>query len=544
MSLAHQGQSKPQPSVGYRSSSSSTGLEHAVDSLTINTSQYPHQQQQYYPQHSYQKGPPPQQQQQQQYQPQYQHQPQQQQYQQPYQPANQYQQPHPQKVLTTITATISSNSSEQTKSIGFHDPVLTPVRPRPSPSPSPAPQPQTSGPVPHASIDAASSSSTAQQKKAKDLTPEQQREAEVDANLQRGIELHENNQLEEATMCFKLAAQSNNPVGQLMYGLSLRHGWGCKPNPKDALVYLQLAAEYAMGEIKELNPSTGNLQFAVSNHAQKHPPSMSSSPPSSSSQKLPRALQRMGTMDRKSAMLTARKELVMALYELGMSFLKGWGVTRDKVVAFSYFKLAADLGDADSQNETAQCFLDGIGTEKNSFEAARYYRMAAAQGAAQMGNSWIFKPKYDQYCANAASQAEAESAARKTRPAGGAMQDKPLKSPVSPTSLFGTSPPSTSNRHSLSSALHRILPSRSSQEPPPPPVPTMNGAAAPGRGLMQHSPAGELITSSQLELKVKQAEALTRTTVIPELMEEPQGKKKHRWSLWPQGSRHRSSSTD
>lgn len=159
-----------------------------------------------------------------------------------------------------------------------------------------------------------------------------------------------------------------------------------------------------------------------------------------------------------------------------------------------------------------------------------------------MGNSWIFKPKYDQYCANAASQAEAESAARKNRPVGGAIQDKPLKSPVSPTSFFGTSPPSTSNRHSLSSALHRILPSRSSHEPP---VPTVsNGAAAPGRGLMQHSPAGELITSSQLELKVKQAEALTRSTVIPELMEEPQGKKKHRWSLWPQGSRHRSSSTD
>ncbi|KAG0360147.1 hypothetical protein BG005_011378 [Podila minutissima] len=522
MSLAHQGQSKqPQPSVGYGSSVSSTGLEHAVDSLTINASQHPHQQQQqqqYYPQQSYQQQQAPQQQQQpqyqqpqyqqpqyqqpqyqQQYQPQYQqhqqqhyqqqqqqqhyqqHQQQQHyqqpQYQQPYQPANQYQQPHPQKVLTTITATIS----------------------------------------------------TPQKKAAKYLTPEQLREAEVDANLQRGIELHENNQLEEATKCFKLAAQSNNP--------------GCKPNPKDALVYLQLAAEYAMGEIKELNPSTGNLQFPVSNHAQKHPPSMSSSPTSSSSQKLPRALQRMGTMDRKSAMLTARKELVMALYELGMSFLKGWGVTRDKVVAFSYFKLAADLGDADSQNETAQCFLDGIGTEKNSFEAARYYRMAAAQGAAQMGNSWIFKPKYDEYCANAASQAEAESAARKNRPAGGAMQDKPLKSPVSPTSPFGTSPPSTSNRHSLSSALHRILPSRSSQEPPP--VPTVNnGAAAPGRGLMQHSPAGELITSSQLELKVKQAEALTRTTVIPELMEEPQGKKKHRWSLWPHGSRHRSSSTD
>ncbi|KAF9375962.1 hypothetical protein CPB97_011124 [Podila verticillata] len=359
----------------------------------------------------------------------------------------------------------------------------------------------------------------------KALTPEQQREAEVDANLQRGIELHENNQLEEATQCFKLAAQSNNP--------------GCKPNPKDALVYLQLAAEYAMGELKELNPSTGP-HFPVSNHAQNHHPSMSSSSPSSSSsQKLPRALQRMGTMDRKSAMLTARKELVMALYELGMSFLKGWGVTRDKVVAFCYFKLAADLGDADSQNETAQCFLDGIGTEKNSFEAARYYRMAAAQGAAQMGNSWIFKPKYDQYCADATAQAGTESA-QKTRPTGSPL-DKP-KSPVSFTSPYGTSSPSTSNRHSLSAAFHRMLPSRLSQEPP---VPTISGAAAPGRGLMHHSSAGELITSSQLQLKVRQAEALTHATVIPELIEgESQGKKK-RWSLWPQGSsRHRSSSTE
>ena len=51
----------------------------------------------------------------------------------------------------------------------------------------------------------------------------------------------------------------------------------------------------------------------------------------------------MNTVARKSATMTARKELVMALYELGMSFLKGWGVAKDKVIAFNYFKLAADL---------------------------------------------------------------------------------------------------------------------------------------------------------------------------------------------------------
>jgi len=64
-----------------------------------------------------------------------------------------------------------------------------------------------------------------QQQVPKILTPAQQREAEADANIQKAIELHENNQLEEATHYFFLAAQSENPLGQLMYGLSLRHGW-------------------------------------------------------------------------------------------------------------------------------------------------------------------------------------------------------------------------------------------------------------------------------------------------------------------------------
>ncbi|KAG0055684.1 hypothetical protein BGZ90_005703, partial [Linnemannia elongata] len=63
------------------------------------------------------------------------------------------------------------------------------------------------------------------QKPAVPLTPAQQREAEADNNIQRAIELHERNQLEEATHYFRLAAQSENPLGQLMYGLSLRHGW-------------------------------------------------------------------------------------------------------------------------------------------------------------------------------------------------------------------------------------------------------------------------------------------------------------------------------
>ncbi|KAG0056149.1 hypothetical protein BGZ83_006244 [Gryganskiella cystojenkinii] len=237
------------------------------------------------------------------------------------------------------------------------------------------------------------------------LTPAQQREAEADENIQRAIELHENNQLEEATHYFQLAAQSENPLGQLMYGLSLRHGWGCKANPNEAIIYLQRAAEYAMGELKELHPiPTRSPQPSTSQprqreqqqHVPSSPTSLASptiSPPTSSgsgsgsgaeagsssapqqqqehNQRPETSLRRMGSLDRKAATVMARKELVMALYELGMSFLKGWGVQKDKAVAFTYFKIAADLG------------------------------------SSQLGNSWIWKPKYDQYCAAEISAAAA-----------------------------------------------------------------------------------------------------------------------------------------
>ncbi|KAF9920853.1 hypothetical protein FBU30_009198 [Linnemannia zychae] len=275
------------------------------------------------------------------------------------------------------------------------------------------------------------------------LTPAQQREAEADDNIQRAIELHERNRLEEATYYFLLAAQSENPLGQLMYGLSLRHGWGCKANPKEAIVYLQRAAEYAMGEMKVIDSATTPVSAPVHVQAssakisgnnnnfhgaiRSQPPSSPSSPTSSIGAQ-PHSLnqgqdqgqreaqtpslqsvRRMGSMDRTAAMTMARKELVMALYELGMSYLKGWGVNKDKPVAFSYFKIAADLGDPDSQNETALCYYEGIGIEKDMYESAKYYRMASAQGASQLGNSWIWKPKYDQYCAaeNAAVSAAA-----------------------------------------------------------------------------------------------------------------------------------------
>ncbi|KAF9196254.1 hypothetical protein BGZ50_001330 [Haplosporangium sp. Z 11] len=347
---------------------------------------------------------------------------------------------------------------------------------------------------------------------AKVLTPAQQREAEADAYIQRAIELHESNDLEQATYYFRLAAQSENPVGQLMYGLSLRHGWGCKPNPKESIFYLQRAAEYAMSELKELSPGNRENIQAIQRHAPRYQQKQGESS---------QPLKRMDSVQRKSATLTARKELVLALYELGMSFLKGWGVSKDKVIAFNYFKLAADLGDPDSQNETALCFLEGTGTEKNPFEAARYYRLASAQGASQMGNSWIWKPKYDQYCEQQAAAAAATSTVRKMeQQEAGARAGAGLVTPTSPNT------PSSAIAAGMASMTACAMVTSSPIGPSP------LASPAPGRqqrmSLVQNQPptegparqgrytlAGDLISSSQLELKIKQAEQLTQLTVKP-----------------------------
>jgi hypothetical protein len=52
-----------------------------------------------------------------------------------------------------------------------------------------------------------------------------ERQNEADEYIQRAIEFHERNELEEATHYFKLAADKNSPLGLFLYGIALRHGW-------------------------------------------------------------------------------------------------------------------------------------------------------------------------------------------------------------------------------------------------------------------------------------------------------------------------------
>ena len=187
-------------------------------------------------------------------------------------------------------------------------------------------------------------------------------------HVERGISCHEANQLPQATYHFKQAASNGHRTGILLYSLSLRHGWGCAANPPAAVAWLRKAAD---------------LESDVTLPAAATASSSSSTDPASPESKEMRA------------------QLGMALYELGQSYLRGWGVERDRAMALKCFEISAGFGDTDGACEAAYMWANSIGTARNAkkkdkmTKAACYYRQASKSGVPLVGVSWIWKSKFD-----------------------------------------------------------------------------------------------------------------------------------------------------
>ncbi|KAJ6006739.1 hypothetical protein N7451_004683 [Penicillium sp. IBT 35674x] len=177
-----------------------------------------------------------------------------------------------------------------------------------------------------------------------------------DTNIQEAIRLHESGDLEKSTQMFGQLANpngANNPLSQVLYGLALRHGWGCIKDEAQAVTYLSAAASNSA---------------AVEAEA------------------LRAGIKKGGA---------AKGELVLAIFELANCFRNGWGVAKDPAAARQYYETAANLGDTDAMNEVAWCYLEGFGGKKEKFKAAKYYRLAEESGCPTVGNSWIWKEKYN-----------------------------------------------------------------------------------------------------------------------------------------------------
>ncbi|RYO75057.1 hypothetical protein DL766_000869 [Monosporascus sp. MC13-8B] len=116
----------------------------------------------------------------------------------------------------------------------------------------------------------------------------------IDEDIQEAIRLHEEGDLDQSTRLFGQLADpqgANNPLSQVLYGLALRHGWGCEPDPARAVSYLSAAASNA-AEVERIALHAG--------------------------------LQKGGA---------AKGELVLAIFELANCFRNGWGIVRDPVAA-------------------------------------------------------------------------------------------------------------------------------------------------------------------------------------------------------------------
>jgi len=130
-------------------------------------------------------------------------------------------------------------------------------------------------------------------------------DAESDVNIQDAIHLHEEGKLVEATAMFKQLADRGNVISQVLYGLSLRHGWGCQKDENQAFSYLATAA----------SDSAALEQEALKS-----------------------GLKKGGS---------AKGELVLAIFELGNCYRFGWGTPIDKTAARQYYECAGFMGDVD-----------------------------------------------------------------------------------------------------------------------------------------------------------------------------------------------------
>jgi len=176
--------------------------------------------------------------------------------------------------------------------------------------------------------------------------------------LQLGIKHHEANRLRESAMCFEKSAKEGGGcgVGMLMWGLTLRHGWGCKKDEKGGFGWVRRAAEGAVADLERARLSDG--------------------------------------LDDGGEKGVVKAELVLAIYEVGQCFFHGWGVAKDQKMGVSYYKVAARLGDADAQNDLGFALANGKGCKKDRKEAAKWYRAAVAQGHSDIGLAWIHKEKF------------------------------------------------------------------------------------------------------------------------------------------------------
>lgn len=185
-----------------------------------------------------------------------------------------------------------------------------------------------------------------------EMSPEQ--------HLEVGIQAHTSGALNKSTYHLRMAANAGLPTAMLLYALACRHGWGMRPNQEEGVKWLKKAIDGSGLELIDVEDQIS----AVSR-------SSNSDPVAEAAERRKRKVQ-----------------FALAIYELGISYMNGWGCAKDKSLALRCYEVAGNWGDCDALAEAGYCYTQGVGCKKDMRKAAALYRKAAEGGMSMAGNSW------------------------------------------------------------------------------------------------------------------------------------------------------------
>ena len=185
-------------------------------------------------------------------------------------------------------------------------------------------------------------------------------ELTAEEHLEIGIQTHSSGELNKSTYHLRIAAREGSPTGMLLYALACRHGWGMRPNQEEGVRWLKKAID------------TSGLEVADVEQTLSAATKTSKSDPFTEAQ------------ERKKR----KAQFALAIYELGISYMNGWGCPKDKPLAVRCYEVAGSWGDCDALAEAGYCYTQGSGCKKDLKKAAALYRQAAEGGMSMAGNSW------------------------------------------------------------------------------------------------------------------------------------------------------------
>lgn len=184
-------------------------------------------------------------------------------------------------------------------------------------------------------------------------------ELTAEEHLEIGIQSHSNGELSKSTYHLRIAAREGSPTGMLLYALACRHGWGMRPNQEEGVRWLKHAIDSAGLEVADVEQT-----LSAATKSQGDPAT--------------------DVLERKKR----KAQFALAIYELGISYMNGWGCPKDKPLAVRCFEVAGSWGDCDALAEAGYCYTQGVGCKKDLKKAASLYRQAADGGMSMAGNSW------------------------------------------------------------------------------------------------------------------------------------------------------------